>query len=242
MFKKIFSFINSFFFRKTETPGAEVSEPETSVPVESQPVDVSPGISREPPPGKIKKKPTPPVKRKRVKTPSKPKPRVDNKGFRIITDGEDFEKLFRVAPVKHKKREEDFAKLFEKSQTDTYQQEMLKEKMHAPGVENKKPLTAAEKIKWYPQVPQAELDLHGYTGPEAEVKAETFIRNTRFRGLQTVRIIVGKGLHSDGKAVLPDVVETKIIEFKRKKWVLSYKWENKDKRKSGALIVYLVPY
>lgn len=235
MLKEMFSFIGGFFFRKTETPGAEVSEPETSVPVESQPVDVSPGVPKEPPP------PSPPVKRKKVKTPLKRKPRVDNKGFHIITDGDNLEKLFRVDKVKREEREESFAKLFEKYQTDTYQQEMLKEKMHAPGVENKKPLTATEKIKLYPQVPQAELDLHGYTGREAGIKAETFIRNTRVRGLKTVRIIVGKGLHSTGKAVLPDVVEAKIIDLKRKKWVLSYKWEKKDKRKSGALIVYLMP-
>lgn len=238
MSKKIFSFIRGFFSRQTETPGAVVPEPETSVPVESQPVEVSPPIPKEPPPPSP---PAPPVKRKKIKTPPKRKPRVDNKGFRIITESDDLEKLFRVDTVKHKKREEDFAKLFEKSQTDTYQQQMLKEKMHAPGVENKKPLTATEKIKLYPQVPQTELDLHGYTGREAAVKAETFIRDTRLRGLKTVRIIVGKGLHSDGKAVLPDVVETRIIEFKRRKWVLSYKWEKKDKRKSGALIVYLMP-
>jgi DNA-nicking Smr family endonuclease len=243
MFKKLFSFINGLVSRKTGIPGTAVSEPGPSVPMESQPADVSPGIPEEPPPGRVKKKaPSPPVKRKKVKTPSKSKPRFDNKGFRIISDGDDLEKLFRVGGVQHKEREESFARLFEKSRIDAYQQAMLKEKMYAPGVENKKPLTAAEKIKLYPRVPQAELDLHGYTGPEAEVRAETFIRNARVRGLKTVRIIVGKGLHSDGKAVLPDVVQTKMIDLKRKKWVLGYKWENKDKRKSGSLIVYLVPY
>jgi hypothetical protein len=54
-------------------------------------------------------------------------------------------------------------------------------------------------------------------------------------------IIVGKGLHSQGKAILPDVVEKKITRLKRKKWLLGFEWEKKDKRKSGSLIVYLLP-
>ncbi len=84
------------------------------------------------------------------------------------------------------------------------------------------------------------MDLHGYTAAEAQSGTEAFIRKARNKGIHTLRLITGKGLHSQGKAVLPDVVERKLIELKQKKWVLGYKWEKKDKRKSGAVIVYLV--
>jgi len=139
---------------------------------------------------------------------------------------------------KKKKAEENFAQLFEKSQTDTYQQQMLKEKKSLSKREMPLPLTVGERIKSYPS-PQEELDLHGYTAVQAESRAETFIRSARLRRIRTVRIIVGKGLHSNGKAVLPEVVKTKIIQLKKDRLVLGYKWEKKDKRKSGALIVYL---
>jgi DNA-nicking Smr family endonuclease len=86
-----------------------------------------------------------------------------------------------------------------------------------------------------------ELDLHGATAPDAEKRTESFIENARREKIRTVRIIVGKGLHSEGKAKLPDVVEKKIIRLKRKNWLLGFEWEKKDKRKSGAMIVYLVP-
>ncbi|OQX20720.1 MAG: hypothetical protein BWK80_35435, partial [Desulfobacteraceae bacterium IS3] len=58
--------------------------------------------------------------------------------------------------------------------------------------------------------------------------------------LRTVRIIVGKGLHSEGKAVLRDVVEEKLVSLKREGMILSFKWEKTNKLKSGAIIVYLI--
>ncbi len=96
-----------------------------------------------------------------------------------------------------------------------------------------------EIIKTYP-APQQRIDLHGCTGQEAARKAGSFIRNASYRGLKTVRIIVGKGIHSAGRAVLPDIIENKMIALKKAQVVLSYCWEKRKKSKSGAMIVYLM--
>ena len=87
--------------------------------------------------------------------------------------------------------------------------------------------------------PQDELDLHGHTADEAEQKAAVFIQAAQARRLHTVRIIVGKGLHSRGNAVLPDVIEAKMADLKKAGAVLTFRWEKQSKHRSGALIVYL---
>ena len=101
-----------------------------------------------------------------------------------------------------------------------------------------KPQTKRDRLKSYPP-PQEELDLHRLTGIEAERKTVDFLRiaaNLKFR---TVRIITGKGLHSEGPAVLPDVVEIKLMEFKSTGLIFDFRWEKKEKLKSGSVIVYL---
>jgi DNA-nicking Smr family endonuclease len=89
--------------------------------------------------------------------------------------------------------------------------------------------------------PQEELDLHRRTGLESERSIENFIQTARGRGLLTLRIITGKGLHSQGPAVLPEVTEVKLLELKERRLVLAYRWERKKKERSGAIIVYLRP-
>jgi DNA-nicking Smr family endonuclease len=54
--------------------------------------------------------------------------------------------------------------------------------------------------------PQAELDLHGLSGAEAEEALERFLRDARARGLKKVLIIHGKGHHSPRGPVLPRTV------------------------------------
>lgn len=93
-------------------------------------------------------------------------------------------------------------------------------------------------IKKYPP-PQSTLDLHGFTAKEAELETEHFVRAAAKSGMQTVLIITGKGLHSQGECVLRDVVEMKIAELKKKSVILTFKWEKKHKNKSGALFVYI---
>ncbi len=90
------------------------------------------------------------------------------------------------------------------------------------------------------QKPQTELDLHGYTGQEAKKEVEYFIETSFKRGLKVVRIITGRGVHSDtGKAVLPTVTKNKLIELKEKNLIVSYKWDNYHNTRGGSVIVYL---
>ncbi len=101
-------------------------------------------------------------------------------------------------------------------------------------------LSLKEKLRRYP-TPQAQLDLHGDTALIAQQRADSFLRTAGAAGTLTVRIIVGKGLHSEDGAVLPDVVEDLLVGLKRDGRVLTFRWDNGLKRKSGAVIVYLEP-
>lgn len=101
-------------------------------------------------------------------------------------------------------------------------------------------LTLKEKLRRYP-APQAQLDLHGDTALIARQRADSFLRTAGAAGTLTARIIVGKGLHSESGAVLPDVIEDLLVTLKRDGRVLTFRWDKDLKRKSGAVIVYLAP-
>jgi len=124
--------------------------------------------------------------------------------------------------------EEDFAVLLEAS---------LKQKK---SVTKKKiiPMPIKKRLKRYPP-PEAELDLHGFTALGAELKAKSFISTCKHQGYFSLRLIVGKGLHSDIGPVLPDVIEDLLKNMKKENLVLAYEWDQKKKSKSGAVIVYL---
>jgi DNA-nicking Smr family endonuclease len=102
----------------------------------------------------------------------------------------------------------------------------------------RKPLSLKEKVKRYP-LPQSQLDLHGYTAIKAELRSESFLKNAYGNQMHTVIIIVGKGLHSDEGAVLPDVVEMLLVRLRKEGIVLFYEWENEKKSRSGSVTVYL---
>lgn len=116
-------------------------------------------------------------------------------------------------------------------------EESFKNKKSAP-VKPSSPMPLKKRIKRYPPV-ELELDLHGYNATGAQVKTRSFIHSCKQQGYFTVRIIVGKGLHSDCGPVLPDVVEDILKEMKKQDLVIFYKWDKKKKSKSGAVIVYL---
>lgn len=58
----------------------------------------------------------------------------------------------------------------------------------------------------YPRIVQAELDLHQFTRAEAAIAVKDFLQDSQRAGHTLVRIIVGKGLHSQEGAVLGDFV------------------------------------
>jgi DNA-nicking Smr family endonuclease len=129
-----------------------------------------------------------------------------------------------------------FDELLEESLSDKLSQALIKEKIDASS--EKIALSKSIKLTNYPE-PQDEIDLHGLKGDEAELKTDFFIRDSKAKGLVTIRIIVGKGTHSEGRAVLPDIVEGKIIDLKRLGQIHTFKWEKGKKLKSGAVIIYL---
>jgi len=124
--------------------------------------------------------------------------------------------------------EEDFARLLESS---------LKEQK-GPVKKKSIPMPLKKRLKRYPP-PEAELDLHGFTAIGAEIKAKSFISTCKHQGYFSLRLIVGKGLHSDIGPVLPDVIEDLLNILQKQNMVLAYKWDRQEKSKSGAVIVYI---
>jgi DNA-nicking Smr family endonuclease len=101
-----------------------------------------------------------------------------------------------------------------------------------------RPMPYHKRIKRYPP-PEIDLDLHGFTALGARLKAISFVTACKHQGYFTVRIVVGKGLHSDLGPVLPDTIEDVLFQLKQQDIVLGFAWEHKKKSRSGAVIVYL---
>lgn len=100
------------------------------------------------------------------------------------------------------------------------------------------PLPLRQRLDAYPP-PQDELDCHGLTSLDTEKRLHRFLERARHHGLRTVRIITGKGLHSARGPVLQHVVETELRLLKRQQRIVAFRWEKKEKQRSGALIVFL---
>lgn len=67
--------------------------------------------------------------------------------------------------------------------------------------------------KNYEPVVDAELDLHGCYTNEARDEVRSFLKEAKQNKWSRIRIIVGKGLHSeDGVAILPDTVKALLKE------------------------------
>lgn len=131
-------------------------------------------------------------------------------------------------------RHEKFVDAVEETLAATVLTSILREKEKSA----KGPKGVGERIKSFPP-PQAKLDLHGLTAKEATVAADAFIREAKQRRLNTVRIITGKGLHSQGEPVLRELIEEKLLEWKAEGLVLAFQWERQHKMRSGSVIAYL---
>lgn len=154
-------------------------------------------------------------------------------GIPIIEKGADLFKTFETPD------EEDFGQILETSLGEKSQDVLLKEKKDNPGPVRS--LSLKKRLERFPK-PQGEIDLHGFTALRADMKAEAYIKNAFYNGTYTVRIIVGKGLHSEDGPVLPDVIEKRVNQLRDEKIVLAYEWDKKKKHKSGSLTVYLNNY
>ncbi len=153
----------------------------------------------------------------------KPKTAVQEKSaFRDATEEQDCE------DNDDSLENEDFAAMLEES---------FKIKKSKP-IEKPKPLPLKKRLKRYPGV-ELELDLHGYNAIGAQLKLRSFIQSCKHQGFFTVRVIVGKGIHSEDGAVLPDIVEDELKAMKKQNLIIFYEWDRKKKKTSGAIIVYL---
>jgi len=70
-----------------------------------------------------------------------------------------------------------------------------------PGIQN----SVFKKLKKGQYNIGAELDLHGYTRPEAQVALSKFVQASREENIRCVRIIHGKGMGSKGPKLKPMV-------------------------------------
>lgn len=86
---------------------------------------------------------------------------------------------------------------------------------------------------------EREVDLHGLTATQATRRARSFLHTQKLRGSHLLRIITGKGLHSEGPAVLRDAIEAVVRELRGEKEIAGFWWESGKKETSGALLVRL---
>lgn len=132
--------------------------------------------------------------------------------------------------------EQEFARMLAADLRGATPEALRRRKSDSPAPKPSLPL--AKRLARYPH-PQRQLDLHGCTAAVADRRSADFLQDARRRGLWTVRIIVGRGRHSESGPVLPDVVEDRLVALRRTGGILAYRWDRRDKRRSGAVIVYL---
>ena len=131
--------------------------------------------------------------------------------------------------------DKEFGELLDHSLKGKSMDKMMQEKKErgAP-----KKVSLSKRLKRYPPS-ESRLDLHGFTSTGAVIKADSYIRTAFRRGLFTIKIIVGKGIHSEFGAVLPGVIQDLLVKLKNENIVLHFAFEKKKKTKSGAILVYL---
>lgn len=177
-------------------------------------------------------------KQKKSKKPDEPRKNVNKHGLPFLDDYENW----MSKNCDHDKRADD-----KNAEEQSSPSEFLTEfstlleaslKRNPPPRHEPKPMPLKRRLKRYPP-PEVDLDLHGFTVVGAQVKARSFISSAHLQGFFTLRIIVGRGLHSEDGPVLPHVVEDLLKEMKKENIILSYKWEDAKKSKFGAVLVYL---
>jgi len=86
--------------------------------------------------------------------------------------------------------------------------------------------------------PQAELDLHGVKAVEVQQKVAWFVENAVFHGFEAVRIITGKGSHSDTGSVLRPLVE-EYLNGSGRTFVVEWLQAPQGQGGKGAIIAFL---
>lgn len=129
---------------------------------------------------------------------------------------------------KKKGKEPEFARVFDPEHFDDKLQAALREKGEKIS-DSAGPGALLHKV----------IDLHGLTVFRAERLLDAFFTTARQEGVTTVSVITGKGIHSRGTAVLPDLAEQKMRELQVDGVISSFHWEKGEKEISGKLIARL---
>ena len=90
--------------------------------------------------------------------------------------------------------------------------------------------------------PQDELDFHGrgpVTGGEVNRLTLAFVQEARRRGLERIRIVTGKGLHSAGKPIVRPQVERTLRRLEQDGAIASFRAEKVTAGGDGAFFVRL---
>ena len=108
--------------------------------------------------------------------------------------------------------------------------------------ENPRPGAMPKRIKQVKQgklTPDASLDLHGLQCAEVVDKLQHFFHNARHHGWQTLLVITGKGLHSEGsEPALRNEVE-RYLSAEGKKQIIEWSRAPRQYGGDGALILFL---
>ena len=86
--------------------------------------------------------------------------------------------------------------------------------------------------------PEVTLDLHGVAAVDVTRKVDWFLENAIFHGCRYVRIVTGKGSHSDSGPVLKPLIESHLSGPGRR-FVVTWVPAPRDQGGDGALLVEL---
>ncbi len=150
----------------------------------------------------------------------------------ILPEDLDFTKVFRD---ENAGEEPGFEEMFKASSRDSSLKKLMEEKKSSS---RNNTISKSHILSTYPP-PQETLDLHGLTEEQAISEVTSFINREASNRTKTVRIITGKGLHSENGPVLRNSIELFAHQLIREGKILAWKWEKKIKEKSGAAIFYL---
>ncbi|QQR83714.1 Smr/MutS family protein [Candidatus Peregrinibacteria bacterium] len=131
---------------------------------------------------------------------------------------------------KHAKKMEELMDEFEPNKSDLVEKEkgvliMDKEKISKP--------TRA------PKEPERTIDLHGCTIEIGKERLQFFIETCHRARLKKILVIVGKGLHSEGKSILKEAILRELEELKWKGKVRSFGTAPSKNGGTGAIMVIL---
>jgi len=90
--------------------------------------------------------------------------------------------------------------------------------------------------------PQDVLDFHGagtVTGADVKRRTLAFVRGARGRGLERVRIVTGKGVHSAGRPLVRPQVERTLRQLEKDGEIASFRPEKVVSGGDGAFFVRL---